>query len=164
MDPVKNMCKLCLPTRKNAKRGFGIVEVMVSIVVLGFMYVALSKLQGGNHDAFIRIRGRDGAVQVAQEVLDSLRRMGAASIPSKVTADTILYCDTIPRQWERGLGGFVTIKYAPKVKVAKTSDYETNNGSNYENLSHVYAKDVTVYVDWTFKGSKQSIEVSEVIR
>ncbi|SHH05080.1 hypothetical protein SAMN05720766_106117 [Fibrobacter sp. UWH9] len=164
MDPVKNMCKLCLPTRKNAKRGFGIVEVMVSIVVLGFMYVALSKLQGGNHDAFIRIRGRDGAVEVAQRVLDSLKTVGAASITSKANGDTTLFLGDVSLKWERGLGGFATIAYSPRVIVKPTNDYESTARSSYENISHIYAKQVEVQVDWNFKGSAQSINVSGVIR
>ena len=54
------------------KSGFGIVEVLVAAAVLGFLYVALLNLQGGNHDALLRIRGRDGATEVAQNLIDSL--------------------------------------------------------------------------------------------
>lgn len=164
MDPVKNMCKPCLPTRKNAKRGFGIVEVMVSIVVLGFMYVALSKLQGGNHDAFIRIRGRDGAIQVAQELLDSLKSVGVKAIPSKVDADTILPKTQVSRSWERGLGGTSTVTFWRTVTVLKTEGYSTLDSSNYENINDVYAKQVNVSVEWNFKGSTQSVSISGVVR
>ena len=56
---------------QNGKKGFGIVEVLVSIAVLGFLYAALNHLQTGNRDALLRIRGRDGAIDVAQQVIDS---------------------------------------------------------------------------------------------
>ena len=46
------------------KKGFGIVEILVAAAVLGFMYMAVLNLQGGNHDALLRIRGRDGAIEV----------------------------------------------------------------------------------------------------
>jgi len=146
------------------KKGFGIVEVMVSIVVLGFMYVALSKLQGGNHDAFIRIRGRDGAVEVAQQVLDSLKSMGATAIVSKANADTTIYWNKISRSWDRGLGGKATIEYEPIIKVSPSNEYVAESKSSYGTINHVYAKQVNVTISWKFKGSTQSINVSEVVR
>lgn len=148
----------------NPKAGFGIVEVMVSIVVLGFMYVALSKLQVGNHDAFIRIRGRDGAVEVAQQVMDSLRSIGAQSIASRASTDTTLFWNKIPRSWDRGLGGQAIIEYEPIITVYASNEYVANDQSNYETISHIYAKQVNVKVQWKFKGSTQSIDVSGVIR
>lgn len=152
--------------RLASRRGFGIVEVMVSIVVLGFMYVAVSKLQLGNHDAFLRIRGRDGAVEVAQQVLDELKAKGAAAVPtsSDPASDTTFVADPIERRWERGLGGYATVSYTPTITVSPTQDYVATSGSNYETVQHVYAKQVNVKVEWNFKGSTQSINVSGVIR
>lgn len=146
------------------KGGFGIVEVMVSIVVLGFMYVALLHLQGSNDEAVLRLRGRDGAVQVAQEIMDSLKAVGAAAILSKSDVDTHIQLPARERQWERGLGGTAKIKYTPKITVAKTEDYAVESKSNYETVEHVYAKQVNVVVEWKFKGSTQSVNVSGVIR
>lgn len=149
-----------------SKSGFGLVEVMVSIVVLGFMYVALNKLQVGNHDAFIRIRGRDGAIEVAQQVLDSLKSVGAASIASAAdpAASNTIPLGTVERKWERGLGGYATVIYTPTVTVSPTEDYIASANSNYETVRHVYAKQVNVKVEWSFKGSTQSINVSGVVR
>ena len=62
------------------KRGFGIVEALVAAAVLGFMYMAILHLQEGNHDALLRIRGRDGATEVAQNLIDSLGALGVASL------------------------------------------------------------------------------------
>ena len=69
------------------KRKFGIVVSLVVVALLGFSYMAMRNL-GGNGDALLRIRGRDGAVEVAQQVLDSLKSVGVESIPSKALADT----------------------------------------------------------------------------
>lgn len=148
------------------KKGFGITEVLISALVLGLLYVALGKLQVGNHDTFLRIRGRDGAVEVAQQVLDSLKTVGVAAIPSSPNAanDTTFVLDTIPRSWERGLGGFVTVKYVPTVTVSSTQDYIAENKSNYETVRHIYAKQVNVKIEWPFKGTTQSINVSGVVR
>lgn len=164
MDSRRNWRNLLGLFHGNAKTGFGIVEVMVSIVVLGFMYVALSKLQSSNHDSFLRIRGRDGAVEVAQQVMDELKSKGAAAIPSASTENTVYSLDPIERKWERGLGGDVTVAYTPTITVSPANDYVAQSGSMYENVNHVYAKKVNVRVMWNFKGTTHSIDISGVIR
>lgn len=68
------------------KRGIGIIEVMVAALVLGILYAAVSNLQKGNRDALLRIRGRDGATEVAQNVIDNLGAMGLASFSENNTA------------------------------------------------------------------------------
>ena len=55
--------------KQNRCRGFGIIEILISIVVLGFLMTALLNLQLGNRDALLRIRARDGAVDVAQDAM-----------------------------------------------------------------------------------------------
>lgn len=146
------------------KKGFGIVEILVAAAVLGFMYMAILNLQGGNHDALLRIRGRDGAVEVAQQVLDSLKSVGIASIPSKDDEETVFDVPDINRKWARGLGDSATVVYSSRVTVSATQDYTSKDSSQYETIRHVYAKQVKVRVSWNFKGSMQSIEVSSVIR
>ena len=68
------------------KKGFGITEVLISAFVLGLLYMAVLHMQTGNREALLRIRGRDGAIEVAQQVLDSLNRIGIASIPDPTGA------------------------------------------------------------------------------
>ena len=70
------------------KRGIGIIEVMVAALVLGILYAAVSNLQKGNREALLRIRGRDGATEVAQNVIDSLGALGLASF----TDDNLIAC------------------------------------------------------------------------
>ncbi len=158
------VCRCTMMKLLKNKKGFGIVEILVAAAVLGFMYMAVLNLQGGNHDALLRIRGRDGAVEVAQQVLDSLKSVGIASIPSKANSDTTFEVDAINRKWARGLGDSATVTYTPEVTVAATSNYTSQNTSQFETLQHVYAKQVKVKVYWDFKGSTQSIEVSSVVR
>lgn len=146
------------------KSGFGIVEVLVAAAVLGFMYMAVLHMQTSNREALIRIRGRDGAVEVAQQVLDSLKTVGLASIPSQVDKDTSFTIGDVSRSWDRGLGGQATVNYTPRITVAKTSDYVATSESLFESVTHIYAKQVNVSVSWNFKGSTQSINVSAVIR
>ena len=168
------------------KKGFGIMEVLVAALVLGILYTAVLNLQTGNRETLIRIRGRDGAIEVAQQVIDEMNRMGIASIPdaSNHPADlgsvdeatgnyTFKWDDftnsPISRSWARGVGGNdesnkSTINYTSTVTVSPTSDYTATSESNLETVSHVYAKQVNVEVSWQFKGSTQSINMSTVIR
>jgi len=145
------------------KRKFGIVVSLVVVALLGFSYMAMRNL-GGNGDALLRIRGRDGAVEVAQQVLDSLKSVGVESIPSKALADTTFNVQKINRKWARGIGDSATVTYSSQVTVAATSSNSLQTPAPFELASHIYAKQVTVTVFWNFKGSKQSIEVSSVIR
>ena len=168
------------------KKGFGIMEVLISAVVLGFLYMALLHLQTGNHETMLRIRGRDGAIEVAQQVIDSLNRIGIASIPDNQSptpgeddannkiddgGNYVKTLSKVSRTWDRGEmvgGGHSTIDYIPTVTVSPTDDYTVTNESNYATganaIKHVYAKQVKVEVSWQFKGSKQSINMSTVIR
>lgn len=161
------------------KKGFGITEVLISAVVLGLLYMAILHMQTGNREALLRIRGRDGAIEVAQQVIDSLNRIGIASIPDESTPpgdesedeivghDYIWKWGPIQRSWDRGEkvgGGQSTISYTPTVTVSPTTDYTATNESNLESVQHVYAKQVNVEVSWQFKGSTQSINMSTVIR
>lgn len=150
--------------KSSCKNGFGIMEVMVSILVLGFLYAALNQLQKSNDEAVHRLRCRDGAVQVAQEILDSLKSVGSGAIESKADEDNVLELDQRSRTWKRGLGGTITVDYIPTLTVLKTEDFVAQSGSNYRSVQHVYAKQVNVRVAWRFKGSDQSIDVSGVIR
>ena len=150
----------------NSKAGFGITEVLIAAAILGFMCVALNKLQSGNHETFLRLRGRDGAVEVAQRVLDSLKSVGHESIPSNSdpAADSTFTLSDVELQWERGLGGTAIVKYTPKVTVFATTEYKADNKSSLQTISHTYAKQVEVEVSWSFKGSSQSITISGVVR
>lgn len=149
-----------------SKVGFGITEVLIASVILGFMCVALNKLQAGNHETFLRLRSRDAATEVAQNLLDSLRSVGASAVPSKsvATGDTTYSVGDVERSWARGLGGTSTVKYSRTLKVLATNDYQADNVSAMGTISHTYAKQVEVEVSWPFKGSTQSITISGVIR
>lgn len=161
------------------KKGFGIMEVLISAVVLGLLYMAVLHMQTGNYEALLRIRGRDGAIEVAQQVIDSLNRIGIASIPDPTnhaegdegTIDEannlVLELPKISRTWDRGEkvgGGKSTIEYEPVLTVSPTTDYTATSESNLESVRHTYAKQVNVQVSWQFKGSTQSINMSTVIR
>lgn len=146
------------------KKGFGITEVLVAAAVLGFMYIGVMKMQETNHLSLLRIRGRDGAVEVAQQVLDSLRNGGVATIQSAADKETEFEGPTITKSWARGLGSDSKIEYTTRLKVSPENDYVAEGESEYESVRHVFAKKVEVTVYWKFQNSDLHIAVTDVIR
>lgn len=169
------------------KNGFGIVEVLVAAAVLGFLYMAVLNLQSGNRDALLRIRGRDGATEVAQNIIDSLSTLGIA----RLSDDRLIACDenpnvycrcegdyTLPkivvsRTWNGQPGAIdhdMTVEYTASITVSSDADYMAKNATMYseqsdqDTIRHVYAKRLDVKVCWHFKSATPSITVSGVIR
>ena len=132
------------------------MEVMVAALVLGILYAAISNLQKGNRDALFRIRGRDGATEVAQSVIDELSAKGLASftddklIPcTDAGGATISDCFTLAKPNEEGTGmvkdlktvtrtwkgqpGIVpntmTVSYTVEVNFSKDDDYKATADS-----------------------------------
>lgn len=150
-----------LAFKNKMKKGIGIMEVLVAIAVLGFLYLAVNNLQSGNRETLLRIRGRDGAVEVAQQVIDSLSRVGLTSLQDTVKIEDI------PRTW-RGQPGLIshdmTVLYDAVIAVSPDSAFTATDSSEYDKVSHVYAKRIDVTVSWPFKSSTQSIQISRIIR
>jgi hypothetical protein len=125
----------------------------------------LLNLQVGNRKALLRIRGRDAAVEVAQQVLDSLQANGVTDLPAAnegkpVVVDGLDY----ERTWERRQGDKSYIVYKTQIKVLPDVEYVTEDKTDLDTISQVYAKNVVVTVSWPFNGSTQSIDISGVIR
>ena len=144
-------------------RGFGIIEILISIVVLGFLMMALLNLQLGNRDAFLRIRARDGAVDVAQDAIDSLSVLGVSAL-SKAALPSQKITFNKTRSWQR-TGGFpINVNYDVEILVSDDAVYASEEKSYYGSLEHTYAKRLDVKVSWPFKGTVHSINYSGVIR
>ena len=166
------MVKVCehlqvesVPSRK---RGFGIVEVLVAAAVLGFLYMAVLNLQGSNRDALLRIRSRDGATEVAQNIIDSLGALGVARLSdASVGASGKISIPNIERVWKGQPGAIdhdMKVVYNAEVTVSHDADYMSNNTTMLQSVQHVYAKRLDVKVSWRFKNSTQTITVSGVVR
>ncbi len=161
--------------RLGNRRGFGIVEVLIAAAVLGFLYMAVLNLQGGNRDALLRIRGRDGATEVAQNIIDSLGALGLASLSDeKIGMEDgklkPIIINNIERKWKGQPGAItntMTVLYNAEVTVSPDADYMAKTSSmllGIDSVKHVYAKRLDVKVSWRFKQSTQSITVSGVVR
>lgn len=169
----------CNDIKQSRKRGFGIMEVMVAALVLGLLYAAVCQLQKGNRESLLRIRGRDGATEVAQNIIDELSARGVAYF----TDDNMTPCGenclamavpSVTRTWkgQPGIGSYdISITYDISIRVSSDTEdkYRAQESTllsknTAESLSHVYAKRLDVTVSWPYKGSTQSITVSGVIR
>jgi Pyruvate/2-oxoacid:ferredoxin oxidoreductase gamma subunit len=154
------------------KKGFGLLEVMAASVALAFMMLALTILQKGNRESIIRIRARDAANVIAQEIIDSISALGSASVLAASEPDTIFK----KRAFE-GKAGYVEMEYTVLLEVRPAEDQEqtVNEQTDYmiavsgdpdNNLSvrHQLSKQINVTVNWEFKKTNQSINMSTVIR
>jgi hypothetical protein len=120
-------------------------------------------LQLGNREVFLRIRARDGAVNVAQNAIDSLSLMGAAAL-SKHAIDSQVIEFEKSRSWPRTVGFPMEVVYSVRIEISDDSTYLATETSAYQSLNHTYAKRLDVTVSWPYKTSVQSINYSGVVR
>jgi len=148
------------------KKGFGLIEVLFAAVVLGFLVVGLTRLQMGNREGILRIRARDVANTIAQDVMDSISTMGLAA---KIEAKNLE-----PRKhiFNSETAGNTEVEYDVEFEVKKVEAEEaakvetefTKSAGASITLDHEAARQIDVKVSWKFKQMPQSISVSSVIR
>jgi len=141
-----------------SRKGFGLLEVLLSALVLGFLLVGLNILQKGNREAVLRIRSRDAAQIIAQNFMDSLSRIGISSVLTGSTKDSI--------EW-KGKNGEISSKITYTIdanisdeetlKSVERSEYDTNN-------VHIPAKKVELKVSWQFKNTTFSINEERILK
>jgi len=149
------------------KKGFGLLEVMLAAVVLGFLIVGLNKLQMGNREVILRVRARDAANFIAQYVLDSLSSVGLNSIYEDPKAKTdckstksLVYCDTA---YKYTFDNKSEIPYIVEVDLLDKK-YSIDSTNFTKTDTNVYAKNIQATVKWKFKNSEQKIEMAKVVR
>lgn len=147
------------------KKGFGIIEILIAIAVLGFLYIALNILQKSNRESVIRIRTRDGAIAVTQEIIDSLSSVGVNSLQMPETEDKIILYKT--REW-KGTPGFLehtmTVNYKVYLSYSNDTAYQVISPSLYASNTHTFAKKIDIEVEWLYNNTPQSITNSTIIR
>jgi Tfp pilus assembly protein PilV len=156
-----------------SRKGFGLLEVLVAAVVLGFLIIGLNNLQKGNRESILRVRARDAANAIAQEVIDSLAALG----PASVQANSNGYSLDKKRVFDGEAGkvemlysiNFIVTDATTSQAAEEKTDYmkalETSGNPDNFSVKHQFAKQVEVTVNWNFKNnSKQSINMSSVIR
>jgi prepilin-type N-terminal cleavage/methylation domain-containing protein len=151
------------------KKGFGLLEVLIAAVVLGFLIVGLNKLQMGNRESVLRVRARDAANIIAQHVLDSLGSIGINSLAEGANGVII---DNKPYKYTfEGKAGKVDMQCIVQVKSLSAAERNVFVDSTIKDKTYFtetngtkFAKNLEATVSWDFKNSKQSIKVSKVVR
>jgi len=171
------------------KRGIGLIEVLAAAVVLAFLMIALNIAQKGNRESVLRIRARDAANVVAQDIIDSISAIGSASVPANTWAceegDGIVQDSTLCRkriftgsssmllkdtsQIVVPYSAMVSVKQAEAIQIVNDSTefmkaLHNSGGTNNLKVSHQFAKHIEVTVSWKYKNSNQSVNVSSVLR
>lgn len=153
------------------KKGFGLLEVLIAAVVLGFLIVGLNKLQIGNREAVLRVRARDAANFIAQHVLDSLGAMGLNSLVSSngfIVNDQYTYdFEGKPQMDKSSTGIKAPITYTVQVKLLRDIKSEEIPGypsTYFPVTANTYAKSLEATVSWEYRKSTQSIKVAKVVR
>jgi Tfp pilus assembly protein PilV len=159
-----------------SKSAFGLLEVIIASLVLAFMLIGFNILQKGNRESILRIRARDAANVIAQEMIDSISALGAASVQAGVydLSKTRVFTGSVTRKLQDTMS--VEMPYSIVVNVRDASqldgsvveeqtDYMIAAGiSNNISVRHQFAKQVDITVNWAFKNSSQSINMSSIIR
>lgn len=150
---------------RNSRAGVGIAEILVASVILGFLLVAVNTYQMGNRESVIRSRSRDGAIEVSQEVLDSLSALGVAALHGDGESNVITLVKH--REW-KGTPGIIEttskIDYTVRVVVSPDEEFQNREISKFDTTRHVYARRLDVNVEWTHKGTPFSINVTGFVR
>lgn len=141
-----------------SKSGFGLVEVIASIVVLGLMFSGVMYLQYWNRVAAIRIQYRNEAMTIAKNVIDHMQSQGLSSV-HEITDSLVL-----GRQRDLSTGATATARYTVNVK---TTDISLHNAaqvgdSSFVN-SHVVSKRVDVSVHYVVNQAPITLTTSAVI-
>jgi len=160
------------------KKGFGLLEVLIAAVVLGFLIVGLNNLQKGNREGVLRVRARDAANLVAQRVLDSLGSLGINSIQENAKPDcggkSLVHCEPkYTYSFGNPTGMSAPIDYTVEVALLSVSEEREavdttlyTKAINSTTFKNAYAKSLEATVSWVFKkGSPpQSIKMAKVVR
>lgn len=150
---------------KHPKAGIGIAEILVAAAVLGFLLVAINNVQMSNRESVIRTRSRDAAVEISQEVLDSLSAIGVAALHGDNNTNVITI--TKRREWKSTPGPVETtstMDYTVRVTISPDEEYQNKEISKFDTTRHVYARRLDVNVEWKFKGTPVSINVTGIVR
>ena len=139
-----------------SKQGFGIMEIVASMVILAFMFLAVMQMHYVNRVAVIRIQNRNEATQIAKQVADSLSALGIASV------------GPISNLVVTGSSRAVSINTSdtPSYRVNVTVDtiFATEQGGTGYSFDHQISKRINVTVTWDYTtAAPHSISYATVV-
>ncbi len=150
------------PNVKINNRGFTLIELMVSLVIILIMMLGITGMLTLSMQENVSSMLREEAVKVAEEILNEIRALPFEEVaPSGTWSDANFEAvlgypptdpdpNTLNPPLDRGFRKFI-IHYTPTVKV-----------TYYGSLPDL--KEIEVTVEWEFKGNNKSHTVRTIIR
>ena len=141
------------------KLGFGLLEIVVSMIVLALVSTSIMMLHYGNRMASLRIQMRNEATEIGQNILDSM----SAHALSKLTPIVNLQVQGN----ERHLGTGAKTKRIYTVN-ASIVPHTVNQAVTIDGVSYGHEvntrSEIVVKVSFPVANSTQSVELSTVVK
>ena len=157
---------------KNGNRGFSMIEVMISVVVLGFGLMALAALQTSLIRSSAETKAQTVALQLAKDKLEDLRSFGTLAGYQAVTTGTDTVNDSngnlggvnYSRAWTVTRFGYQPSTGAFAAIATLTGPTPAANASGVAFTANNEYKRVAITVSWTdANGTTQSIGLEDAI-
>ncbi len=130
---------------RRGQAGVGLIEALISILVLGFILAGVSKLMVNSRWSLANTGARNDATYNAERIIDSLQALGVGAVHSPGTPGDTLPCPSVGN----------TKRYYRCVLTVADKDTAANG--------RAISKDVTVRVFWTISGAEHSIQMQGAI-
>ena len=174
-------------TRLNTGQGFSLIEVLVTLIVLGVGLVAVAKFQSNVIESGALAKARTVAAHLAQQKLDDLRNYEALAPPASTTAAaaSVFYKDIADNAGgaKNASGtllmspGTVAISsvtytlnlsvvnyYYPKTATGFTPNTSATTTAPSPLPSYPAYKQITIPVTWTDQhGNQQQVQLRSII-
>ena len=138
-------------TMKNSNhKGFTLVEVLISMIVLAFMSLAVFKMQVSNSWGVAASDKRTEAIQTATYILDSLKILGLNNISNGATANS----------------SCLTGMTSKTTNVLKCSTFVSVRDSIIDKIGNVQytSKNIDLVVNWTVSGSTRKYQTETILK
>jgi Tfp pilus assembly protein PilV len=142
----------------NLKRGFGLVEALVSMFILALLFTGVMMMNYTNHQAALRIATRNEATAIGQRLIDSLQSQGLANIV--VGSREITYKGDSTKT----TGSAFTREYTCKINVSVDDTTFEGFGTSIPKAKILRAKKIMVDVTWNLGNQTNSINLSTVVQ
>ncbi|MDB9744311.1 hypothetical protein OAA91_02165 [Fibrobacterales bacterium] len=139
-------------SKMSSESGVGLVEAMLTFVVLAFLLTAIIGWQNTNSWTIANANSREIATYKAQRILDSLQAEGIYNLNPTDSVD----CHDV------NVGG----KKESREFGCKWASRSLDSIPSLANSSEfmVISKEVTVTVDWKIKGTPHTIQVTGAVQ
>lgn len=138
--------------------GFGLLEIVASMLIMSFMFSGIMYLHYYNRAIAVRIHSRNEATRIAQNLIDSLSSQGIHNVRN---VDNLVVPGAT-RTLKSGVEA--QQKYTVQVDVIDIADSTTVNveSTDYK-IKHISGKRLNVQVSYEIQGTPFNVNYSTVL-